>query len=133
MDEILKAIQKYFESTNNQVRIAVAISLIVITAIGLTQLNLAPDEGPCGPKEYIGQCFMIEKDVCQRTYTQINSECDLILKTMSLPPARLTFPIMKNCIDLKFSKMFTFIRTSGPYCDQRKQEVEMWSRTNPDF
>jgi hypothetical protein len=117
----------------NQVRLTLALMLIAIAAIGLSQLNFEKEEGPCGPSQYIGKCFLIESDICMTTYAQLEIECTNIIKTLSLAPGRLTQPIMKNCIEYKYSKMFTFLKTAAPFCDARREEVLTWGKSNPDF
>lgn len=133
LKKFLQWLEEVLESPVNQVRLALIVVVAIIAAIGLSQLSLQKDEGPCGPSRYVGRCFLVETEVCETTQAMLEKECTQLIRALSLPPARLTGPIIKNCIDYKYGKMFTFLRTAAPFCEARKQEIDVWGKMNKDF
>lgn len=113
--------------------LGLAAFLLALVVFGAYQVDWNPDQGPCSRGKYAIRCFQVEKDVCEIAYRDFTSRCNDMVSRIQLPPARLTDPIVRNCVDLRYGRTFPFLRTADPECVARQKDLEAWAQRNPDF
>jgi len=119
------------EFLKNRLFIASILGLIVL--IGITQLVDDEDKHPCAPKQYPGRCYRVTREICLSTWNKYQDECSQKVSELNLSPSRITGPIVFNCQLAKFDRLFSYLRTTNPDCNEQQEELELWKKTNPDF
>ena len=86
---------------------AILFVLIVTEFVGIGYyLGIGEDNHPCAADKLLGQCYKVEREVCNRQLEKFSTDCQTSIEGLKLPPGRLTGPIHERCIQSKFDKIF---------------------------
>jgi len=107
--------------------------LSVLVVIGIWKFSGDEDNHPCSKNKFPGNCYQVEREVCNKQWSNSENECRKIIEGLKLPPSRLTGPILDRCQRLKFEKVFHYMRIQSSECSSEVNEIESWHRSNPDF
>lgn len=107
------------------------IALILIASIW--RLSSSEDNSPCNANRFPGKCYEIEREICIKQMASSDGECRQSIKSLNLPPARLTGPIMDRCQQSKYDRVFHYLRKQTAECNEEFAELEAWRKSNPDF
>lgn len=93
----------------------------------------APDSSPPPPCSDMGlprRCYHVPKGACEASWAQAEKICLEYIKSLKLPPGRLTGPIQHECQLSEFDAAFSLSRKSTDECAQMVQRLTDWKRRN---
>ena len=114
-------------------QIGIGTFLGVLIAVGLSQVEWNPDTGPCASGKYLVRCFQVDRPVCESAHKDFSIRCNQVASKLKLPPARLMDPIVRNCVELRYGRVFPFLRNADIECVARQKDLDQWVQSNPDF
>ena len=107
-----------------------AVALIII---GLLQIDWDDEVKPCEASQFPRACFTMSEATCQKAWPLFVKECKNTIQQLNLGDGRLISPILRRCQELKYLRAFASMYLTDSACQERKKDLEIWAKSNPDF
>lgn len=85
---------------------------------------------PCSPGGYPIRCYQASQKMCDTIWAKAEVACKEFVKKLSLPPGRLTGPIVFRCQSVALDNAFSVSRKSTSECGELFQALDDWKKRN---
>ena len=108
------------------------IALTAVVIYFAYRFNNETTTTPCSPGGEILSCYSVTPRMCDSTWNRSVDACKEFIQKFSLPPGRLTGPIMEKCQQAIVDNAFSGSRRSTDDCKAMFRDLESWKQRN-DF